>query len=229
MGCVINSLVNISVRLDVNQNHIKSNWFNQTQNRYICGVLMNTTTHNRYDHLVFWGTCLGYGLFLLYILSSFTSFKVFHNRYTNKKVAATIYAPKWELYKASPLESVNRIYTLQGNKATEIDLRPFTPHYLFGLNRTSKIIAQEITVITKDSSFMKAARQYTLITAHDTTPDKYLNTATLQYTTVARHDVLYLRGKYIITIERPRTWQQNRDKTATTDTLALIPVNILPR
>lgn len=179
-----------------------------------------------YDYLVFWGTCLGYGVFLLYLVVSFADVQSLRSRYVNRKFAFTLYMPTWNLYTASPLSQVEQLYTIKENQLSIVDIRPFTATYLFGLDRKPKIVSEETSVITRDTALLHTMQQYVITIPRHTDLSKYLSADTLHYTNVMSPNILYLKGRYVIAMEQPLTWQQARAKDTMTN-IKVLAVNIL--
>lgn len=190
---------------------------------------MQAANGRRYDVWVLLGTCLGYTLFFAYIFASFSLNKSLHNKYVNRRVALGIYQTKWNLYTSPPFDSIYRLYTLNGGKAEQYDVRPFSTRFLFGLKRDSKIITEEMTFIMRDTSFMNAATAYSVSIPIDADINKYLNPDTLKYVPVDSKNVRYLKGKYLITSEQPLTWEQVRSGAVKAKMIRVLPVNITGR
>ena len=178
--------------------------------------------HKITDRMVFTGTCLGYGLFMLYVACSFLPVKALHNRYVNRRVASTLYLPKWDLYTASPQTLVSRLYKVEGSKVVPVDLRPFVPEYVFGLDRKMKVIAQEVSAVSGDKALVSTLQHYPVMMAEDGDVQRVLNADTLVFATVAKPEITMLRGKYLIAMYAPAGWAMSR-----VDRHEQLPMNIV--
>jgi hypothetical protein len=177
------------------------------------------------DRLTFWATLATYGVVMLFLLLGFTN--TLHSRYINRKVAASLYTPKWYLYTKSPLANEHDLYKLENGTFTYVDLRPFTAAYSFGLSRRPKVLAQEIIAITADTAIMHHAQHYRVsLPARVHNISAYLPDAgNVVFTPVARRDIKQLRGKYLIAIHPPEK-RNSMGKPLIADVVA---VNIVDR
>lgn len=172
--------------------------------------------------MVFTGTCLGYGLFMLYLVCSYAHIGLLHNRYVNSRVASTLYVPRWDLYTAFPQTQVSRLYRVEGNKVVPVDLRPFVPEYMFGIDRTMKVIAQEVSAVSGDKVLVSTLRHYPVMMAEDGDVQRVLNADTLVFARVAKPEITMLRGKYLIAMYPPVGWAMSR-----VDRHKQLPMNIV--
>ncbi len=134
---------------------------------------------------------------------------------------------KWDLYTASPMATIAKLYSVKGKEVVPIDIRPFASEYAFGLNRTPKLIAQEITAITKDSMLMHDAYLYTIQMPVNGDLNKFIGADTLHVNDVRLSNVTYLQGRYLITLVDPLTWQEQRLRMPGVQTIKVMSVNIL--
>ena len=182
-----------------------------------------------YDHLVFWITSGAFLLFLLVLISAYTPLKIIHSRYTTGRVVSTIYNARWNVYVGTPFEPVYRLYRVENNRLSVVDLRPFTPEYLFGLKRDPKLIAQEITVIVNDSAVKNNLTCYNIDLSSGGDINNCIKADTLKYIEVRSGNVIYLRGSYVITKEETVAWQDMREHKNRKQKLTVIPVKLLRR
>lgn len=185
--------------------------------------------HKITDRMVFTGTCLGYGLFMLYVACSFLPVKALHNRYMNRRVASTLYVPRWDLYTASPQTTISKLYRVDGNKITEVDMRPFVPDFMFGLDRRPKVLAQEVSVIVDDKRLLSTMRPYLILAPEKGDIQRSIGADTLAYTTVAKPQITLLKGKYIIAMYNPASWDMHKDSMLMTTPMYMyiVAVNIV--
>lgn len=174
---------------------------------------------------VFWGTCLGYVLFAILLLIAFHGPKTLWNRYLNPRVANTLYVRKWNLYTADPSRRVEKLYKVEGNKLTPVDVRPFTSAYSYGLSRIPKVIAQEIQVITRDTSLTVSAPAYSLTADYEASLAQLINADTLRYINIRKQNIVYLQGRYVIQTYAPLTRDDIKEHR-TIVPMRLLAVNI---
>ena len=179
------------------------------------------------DYLVFWGTCLGYCLFLLYLFASFSPNRSLHSRYINHNVAASFYQVKWDLYTHAPFDQVNRLYSVTGNTALAYDLHPFTPRFLFGLKRDSKIIAGEVELIMADTAWVRNAIAYQIsMPVQGGDINEYIRPDTMKFYGLASKNILYLKGRYLLTSEAPPDWQKMRSGAVKNKVVSVLAIDI---
>lgn len=178
------------------------------------------------DRIVFWCSCAIYGVFALGLAVAFA--RKGRGGYLSRQAAYTVYMPKWDLYTTSPEGRVD-IYKVEGNHLQLTDIRPFCSRYSYGLNRMPKVIAQETAAIAKDTAIVAAARHYQVIIPVQADLNKYINPDTLVYTPVSKAEVTQLRGKYLIVMHMPLTWQTIRRHPDTTVLRDIIAVNVQGR
>ena len=171
---------------------------------------MTATSKKNYDSVIFWSTGTVYLLFLLFLFASYSHVRLLHNRFTNKTVAKAIFPIRWDLYTRSPLEHVYRLYQMKDGKAERYDLMPFDSKYYFGLKRDYKVLSSEMITIMTDTVSMRSRRVYGVWMSPKDNINKYLNTDTLVYNDISSANILYLRGKYIITEEPAPNWDAAR-------------------
>ena len=177
--------------------------------------------------MVLFCTCMGYALFMLYVVCSFGHIGGLHNRYVNSRVASTLYLPKWDLYTASPQTLVSRLYKVEGDKIMQVDVRPFVPTYLFGLDRRTKVLAQEVSVISGDTALLNTMRHYDVVMEETGDMKTVLRSDTLMFTTVARKEITLLNGKYLIAMNDPADWSRCRTDRHTAMPMRVVAVNII--
>lgn len=178
------------------------------------------------DHIVFWCTCLFYVLVFLFVVSSRTGNKLLKFKYTQ---LATLFLPsKWALYtRRTAIEKVTEVYSIENGKAMRIDNRPFCPTLLYGLKRDCKVVASETSIIVRDTAFQKAATMYIVSMPQNANINNYIKSDTLHYTDYRSKNTLYLKGRVLVTITEPETWQQARQKRWPSQKVTVIPVNII--
>lgn len=176
--------------------------------------------------MVLLGTCLGYGLFILYVVCSYANVPVLHNRYVNKKVAGTLYVPKWDLYTASPQVRVSELYRVEGGKMVPVDMRPFTPEYLFGLNRKFKVLAQEVSVISNDKTLAATMKECIVQVPAKADIQQFVDPDTLIYNDVVRQEITLLKGRYVIVMHEPSDWEAARRNDGSTLPMHIVAINI---
>lgn len=177
------------------------------------------------DRLAFWATLTAYGVVALFLLLGFIN--TLHSRYVNRKVAASLYTPKWYLYTKSPLANEQDLYKLENGSFTYVDLRPFTATYYYGLSRLPKVLAQEVITIAADTAIVRHAKHFQVVLPAGR-PDhieQYVDANSLEYTLVARPEIKQLRGKYLIATHLP-VMRTNRQQPVVADVIA---VNIVDR
>lgn len=177
--------------------------------------------------MVFFSTCAGYALFVLYVVCSFSNIRMLHNRYANRRVASTLYLPKWNFYTASPQRLISRLYKVDGNSITSIDVRPFVPTYFFGLDRRTKVLAQEVSVISGDTALLSGMRHYAIAMEETGDMKALLSPDTLTFTTVAKKEITLLNGKYLIAMYDPADWSRCRTDRHHVLPMSVIAVNIV--
>lgn len=177
--------------------------------------------------MVFFCTCMGYALFMLYVVCSFARIGGLHNRYVNSRVASTLYLPKWDLYTASPQTLISRLYKVEGDNILPVDVRPFVPAYFFGLDRRTKVLAQEVSVISSDTTLLNTMRQYTIAMEETGNMKMVLRPDTLMFTTVARKEITLLNGKYLIAMYDPADWSRCRTDRHQAMPMRVVAVNIV--
>ncbi|WP_133162521.1 hypothetical protein [Flavipsychrobacter stenotrophus] len=182
--------------------------------------------HKITDRMVFTGTCLGYGLFLLYVACSFLPVEALHNRYVNRRVASTLYVPRWDLYTASPQTTISKLYRVDGNKITEVDMRPFVPDFMFGLDRRPKVLAQEVSVIVDDKRLLSTMHPYLILAPEDGYIQQFIGADTLVYTPVSKPQITLLKGKYIIAMYDAASWDMRKDSRRKITPMYIVAVNI---
>ena len=177
--------------------------------------------------MVLTSTCLGYALFMLYVVCSFAHISPLHNRYVNSRVASTLYMPRWDLYTASPQTKVSRLYKVEGDKIMPVDIRPFVPTYLFGLDRSPKVIAQEISVVSDNNALLAGMPTYPITMAETADMRQVLSPDTMVFTPVARKEINLLRGKYLIAMYDPAEWSAFRKNRHTPMSMQVVAVNFI--
>lgn len=172
------------------------------------------------DRVAFWATLTAYAAVVVFLVLGFTN--TLHSRYVNRKVAASLYTPKWYLYTKSPLANEQDLYKLENGSFTYVDLRPFTATYYYGLSRLPKVLAQEVIAIAADTAIGRHAKhlQVVLPAAQTGHIEQYLEMNSLEYTIVARPEIKQLRGKYLIVIHPPAL-RTNRQQPVVADVIAI--------
>jgi hypothetical protein len=188
---------------------------------------MSTQNSKIKNHIVFWGACLFYVLLFLFICSSRTGNKVLKFKYAS---LANLFVPnRWALYtKRTAVEKIHEVYEVQNGKAMLLDNRPFAAKMLFGIRRDCKIIACETDLMTRDTAFLPGAVRYYISMPQNGDINQYLKPDTLRYTDYHSENVLYLKGRILITIAEPVSWQQARHRRWPAGTVTVIPINIIP-
>jgi hypothetical protein len=189
---------------------------------------MDAERSRKKDRLVFWGTCAIYGLFFVFLFSSFSGHNILHFRLASKPFASTFYPIRWNLYTKTAGEKVLRLY--QPDRAgnwEEIDMRPFTPRFLFGLNRSYKVIYQELAIVVQDTALLAKISPLGITMPKGEDLNKYVVTDSLKFKEVSPANVLYLRGKCLVSVETPVSWQQARHHGDSVRRMKLYPLNIV--
>lgn len=189
---------------------------------------MDAERGTKKDKWVFWGTCAIYGFFFLFLFASFSGHNILHFRLASKPFASTIYPIRWNLYTKTAGEKVLRLY--QPDKVgrwEEIDMRPFTPRFLFGFNRSYKVIYQELAIMAQDTALLGQTSPTFLRMPKNGDLNKYLIIDSLKFVDVSPANVRYLHGKCLVTIEAPVTWQQARNHSDSVRIIKVYPMNIV--
>lgn len=105
-------------------------------------------------------------------------------------------------------------------------MRPGTKQYLFGLDRTPKVLAQEVNVITRDTSLMRQALHYRITIPQGADPAHYVTPDTLNYLPVKRREITLLNGRYLIISHEPLTWEQVRRREHTAVQCDIVAIDI---
>ncbi len=187
---------------------------------------MKTTNTNKYDYLVFWSTCFIYLFFISLVVSVYTPLGLYSKRYINKFTLSLIYQFRWNVYVKRPGEPIYQIYDIKDGNLVLNDLRSFTPKYNFGLKRDYKIIATETDVITNDSAALSRMKKYIITIPADANLGDYIKTDTLVFNDVKNKNVVWLNGKYVISIEEPIVWEKMRQGKPKNKTMTVLAVNI---
>lgn len=187
--------------------------------------MSNMSQKNR-DAIVFWATGAVYLLFVFFLISSFTRFKIIPSRYANKTVAFTFFPVRWNVYTRTPHEPVYKLYTIDGGKARLYDIRPFAAKFDFGLNRDYKIIAAEMSYIMQDTVSLSVMKQTQINLKPGDDINRYISIDTLQYNDISSANVRYLQGKYIITEEQPLTREEAMAGDKPLKRVIVLPINI---
>lgn len=177
------------------------------------------------DRLAFWATLTAYGVVVLFLLLGFIN--TLHSRYINRKVAASLYTPKWYLYTKSPLAGEQDLYRVEAGGFAYVDLRPFTATYYYGLSRRPKVLAQEVIAIAADTAIMRHAKHLRVVLPAGKTDHiaQYLDANSLEYTIVAKPEIKQLRGKYLIATHPP-VLRSDRHQPVVADVIAVNIVDL---
>jgi len=139
-----------------------------------------------------------------------------------------IYPARWNFYVSSIHEPIYRLYTVHGNKLKELDLRPFTSEFAFGLSRRGKIIAYESNFIANDTAFMRHTTKQVVSMSFNGDINDHINPSTIKYNTYQSQNVRYLSGQLLLTIEACPSWQERRAQPEKQNPITIIPLNIIP-
>ena len=182
-----------------------------------------------YDRVVFWTTTAVYIVFLLFLITAYSPFKVLRTRYANRTIASTFFPARYNVYTKSPGDVVYKIYKIDNGKPVLYDLRPFSSTFLFGLRRDYKIVAEEMICIMHDTTRLAGMNQYQVIMPRGAQLDKYILADTLKFNIIDTENVLFLHGKYILTKEMPLKWDEARAKNMQPAGIIAVPVNIVQK
>ena len=189
---------------------------------------MSTSAKRAYDYIVFWASCLAYTLAFIFICAAYLPGSVLHFKYTDRHIVSTLYPIRWDFYTGSAREPIYRLYHIENNKAISYDIRPFSSRFFFGLKRDSKLIASELEGIALDTAFVTTAGKYIINMPTGADINNYIHTDTLKYNNYQSANVLYLKGKILMSIEDCPSWQEQRNMPMRPRTVTLIPLNLAP-
>ena len=188
----------------------------------------NTRQKNR-DAIVFWATGTVYLLFVFFLISGFTRFKIIPSRYANRTVAFTLFPVRWNVYTRTPREPVYKLYTVDKGLAQLYDIRPFAAKFDFGLKRDYKIIAAEMSYIMQDTTNMGTQHSVQISMQPGDDINRHMSVDTLKYNDISSINVRYLQGRYIITKEEPLTREEAMASKKPLKQVLVLPVNIIHR
>lgn len=177
------------------------------------------------DSVVFWLSCGGYLLLLGYILIAYTGV-LFHSKRASRRRLESVYPARWNFFTQKKLsDKVYKLYNVQGGRAVYFDNSRFSTQYCFGLNRDSYLIVAETQYIGEAKNG-EQCRKYQLVLPEGGDINLYLRIDTLQFCSYSSREVNYLKGRYLVTIEDPRTWDEIKNSAKTERNIVVMPVNI---
>jgi hypothetical protein len=182
------------------------------------------------DLLVFWITAIAYLFAFIFVFSARTGHNVLGIKYAKAGYLHHFYPSRWSFYALSTSsDKIYRLYRVGDNKVAYEDNRPFSARFFFGLKRDCKISFCETDIIAKDSGLIGNGIRYRIVKSEKDDINKFIRTDTIRYNDVHFNNVLYLKGKYLVTIENQLKWQQMRQAPGQPKTVTVIPVNITAR
>jgi len=187
---------------------------------------MSDVKQKNRDAIVFWATGTAYLLFIFFLISGYTRFKIINSRYANRTVAFTFFPVRWNVYTRTPHEPVYRLYNIKAGKAQLCDIRPFAPKFDFGLKRDYKLMAAEMATIMQDTVALATMYQAQINMKPGEDINRYIAIDTVKYNDVSSVNVRYLQGRYIITKEEPLTREEAMASDKPLKHVMVLPVNI---
>ncbi len=177
--------------------------------------------------MVFWGTLSVFFVFIAALITAYSPVHLLPRRYANIFTISIIYQVRWNVFVKNTDEPTYNSYTIKDGQMIYNDLRPFCKKYWFGLKRYYKNYAIETDNIAADPNVVKTIRKYTVTMPDTADIRRYINPDTLVFTDVKNPNVVYLSGKFVLTIEPPPSYQKAKNHIVGTKTITVLPVNII--
>jgi hypothetical protein len=162
------------------------------------------------DQIIFWATTACYTCALLFLVSAYTGSKVLPFKWAGIRVVRSVYSSGWAFFVALPDDPVYNLYEVSHGRLQQINTRPFSLQYCFGLNRKYRVLTIEAKNILTDSAFLSHAASYNIEKPWHAHLNQYLKTDTLHYTQLVTSNAFALPDTVVFEVRDRLTWQQER-------------------